>query len=195
MSEVSCINFTYKSPHQDIESVMGFNSDGSVNIKYTLISLRNLLSHNINILNKLIEKSENITNIIPIGYGVVGINIDSPTITQYLLDENILTKMSENMEDEVEIGEFNFSDDEETNQDRLNIVNNLTNHNDTNNIFDNDLSESDSDSESDDIIDDEKNTKSILSKYIGIINERNSDESEEEENSQDESDLEDKENE
>ncbi|XWV24776.1 hypothetical protein QJ856_gp1007 [Tupanvirus deep ocean] len=189
MSEVSCINFTYKSPHQDVESVMGFNSDGSVNIKYTLISLRNLLHHNINLINKLIEKSENITNIIPIGYGVVGVNVNSPTLTQDLIDENVLTKLSETMEDEVEIGEFNFSDEEETNQDRLNVVNNLTNHNDTNNIFNNDLTDSDTDSETDDIIDDEKNTKSILSKYIGIINERNSDESDNE-NSQDEYDLE-----
>jgi hypothetical protein len=192
MSELFCINFTYKSPHEDTESVMGFNPDGSVNIKYTLMALRDMLVHNVNIMNKLIEKYDVITDIIPIGYGVVGISTNYPSVVQTLVDNNILTKNPDDLEDEETImNELNFLDDEETNQDRLNFINNLTNQNDATDatdIFgnnDNNKSGSDSGSESDDIIRDDKNTKSILNKYIDIINENNSVEDESENNDSD----------
>lgn len=174
MSEIGYINFTYKSPHQDIDSVTGINSDGSVNVKYTLLALRELLSNNLIIINKLIDKSNNITNISPVGYGVISINIDSPIVTQNLIENNIIKKTIEKMEDDVAENYFVFSDEEETNNDRLNIVKNLVTQNDVDDIFDNNNNDSESDynSESDDLIGDDNNTKSILDKYIDIINEK-----------------------
>ena len=178
MSELFCINFTYRSPHEDTETVMGFNSDGTVNVKYTLMALRDMLVHNTNIINKLIEKHDIITDIVPIGYGYVGVSTNYPSIAQTLVELNVLAKKIDDLEnEEAGIDEFNFSDDEETNQERLNSVNNLINQNDTNCIFNNNDSETNSKSESDDIIDDEHNTNSILSKYINIIGERESDNS------------------
>jgi hypothetical protein len=176
MSEITCINLTYKSPEEDIGNSIGFNPDGSVNVKYTLLSLRELLTQNLSVINKLIEKTDNISDIIPIAYGMVGIKINSPTVLKNLLDNNILIEHVENTEEPI-IDELNFSEEEETNQERLNMINNLTNQNDSQIIFNKDIeSDTDTDSETDDILDDGPNTKSILDKYIGVINDQDSDE-------------------
>ena len=178
------INLTYKSPEEDIGNSIGLNPDGSINVKYTLQTIRELLSHNLNTINKLIEKADNITNIIPIGYGLVGINIDSPVILENLLENNIITKHPEILE-EPTIDELIFSEDEETNQERLNMINNLISQDDSQNILDN-KNNSDSDSEADDILDDETNTKSILNKYIHIMSSQDSDDENNDENDTDE---------
>ena len=63
-------------------------------------------------------------------------------------------------------------EDNETNNDRLLMVTNLVNQNDTQNIFG---KESDHSSNSDDVIDDEKNAKSIIDKYSNILKNNDSD--------------------
>lgn len=175
MTELICINLTYKSPHEDVENCMGLNSDGTVNSKFTLLSLKNLLTHNLDTINKLLEKSENITNIIPIGYDIVEIKINSPNVLKNLMDDNIVIKRDNiNDTDEINPGDIYFSD-EETNEERLNMINNLVNQSETQSIFNkNTDSETEFDSDNDDIIEDEKNSKSILNKYVNIIDERNS---------------------
>ena len=181
MTEIFAIKFTYKSPCEDVDACCGFNSDGSINVKYTLATLREMLLQNVSIIDKLLEKSENITTINPIGYGVVQATVNSDPVLRTLLDDNVLHNAPENADNENEynnyLNEFHFSDDEETNQDRLNMVNNMTNQNDSQTIFNKD-SDSDSDSGSEsDIIDDENNTKSILDKYNNILNANRSDDS------------------
>jgi hypothetical protein len=171
MTDTSYINFTYKSPHEDVESVMGHNPDGSVNIKYTLLALRDLLTHNLNIVNKLLEKNDDIFDINPIGYGIV--SIDANTITkESLLNANILIKQPNVLENEEILDDIYISDEEETNQNRLGIINNLVNLNDT---HASNINTTDSDTDSDDIIDDKINTRSIVDKYLNIINEKYSD--------------------
>jgi hypothetical protein len=173
MTDLYCINLTYKSPNEDTEEVMHLNPDGTINVKCTLMALRDMLTQNANIINKLIEKFDIIVDIIPIGYGVVGISTNYPTIAQSLVDINVLTKNYDEQEnEEILVEDFNFSE-EETNQDRLNSVTNLINQLDLDDISNHNLN-SDSDSDSC-IIKDDKNTRAILNKYIDITNDEKSD--------------------
>jgi hypothetical protein len=169
MSEKAYINFSYKSPHEDTETSIGLNPDGSVNIKYTLASMRDLLLHNVDIITKLIDTHENILNIRPIGYDIVEITTNTSPVSKKLLDGNVIRKSMELDDDEaINFDELIVSDHEETNQDRLKNINNIINQNDSQIIFAED-SNSDHDS-GDDIIDDETNTSSILEKYGNFIN-------------------------
>lgn len=173
MSNSSYINFTYKSPHEDVESVIGHNPDGSVNIKYTLLALRDLLAHNISIVNKLLDKNIDITDINPLGYNIVSINVSNQITKENLLNENILIKQPNVLEEEELLDDIYLSDEEETNQNRFKLINNLVNTKDIN-ILNNDNDNTESDTDSDDLIDDIKNTKSIVDKYLNIINEKDS---------------------
>ena len=160
------INFTYNSPHEDIESSLGFNNDGSINVKYTLNTMKNILTYNLSIINKLLDKVDTIKNIESVGYNKIEIAITSKNDFENLIKDNVL--FTQPIIDQPDENDINFSDDEETNQDRLNMINNMVNKNDFQAIFDK-HSDSESDKESDDIISDEKNTKSILSKYSNFI--------------------------
>ncbi len=82
-----------------------------------------------------------------------------------LLNDDILINMIED-DDNDEIYDYNFIE-EETNQVRLNMINNIINHDDSPFIQNND--ESDSETDTDDIICDEKNTQSLLNKYEEFI--------------------------
>lgn len=169
MTESIYINFTYNSPHEDIQNSMGFNSDGSLNIKYTLVTLKNLLLNNVELIDKLLNKVDTIDNINSIGYNHIEIQINNEEILNSLLIDKTLIKQIENIEDENEDEnvEYQFSD-EETNQTRLNMINNIVNHNDLQIMLDK-HSNSESGSDSDEIISDEKNTQSILNKYGNFI--------------------------
>lgn len=169
MSDLPFINFTYKSPHEDIENLLGFNVDGSVNVKYTLTMLRNLLLHNVDIVNKLLKNIDHISDIQSIGYGIISAKITSSDILQNLVDENILRENIKELNDsEININEINFIDDTETNNHRLELINNLINDND----FQDEISNhSESDSESSDIICDNDSKRYIIKKYTDLIEE------------------------
>lgn len=178
MSNYPCINLTYTSPHEDIEKTMGFNPDGSVNIKFTLLSMQNLLKHNLDVISRLIKESDSITDIVPLGYKIVAINVKSNDLTEILFKDNILITQPQILENDTEIpmNELHFSDeDTETNYQRLIMVNNLVNTDDSSYIFNEldtlNVSSSQSQSDSDDIIDDEENRKSIINKYVQLVNE------------------------
>jgi hypothetical protein len=168
--DIFCINFNYKSPHEDMENSTGLNTDGSVNVKYTLTSMRDLLQHNIDLVNKLLEKSESVTNINIIGYGLVKVDIEGESIIKNLVDTNVIYKLVDQPEnnDQVNLDELEFSD-EETNNDRYNMINNLVNTNDVRSFFDNDSDSETNESEDEDLIDDEKNTQTIINKYTSLI--------------------------
>ena len=174
MAEISCLNLTYKSPTEDIEQCMGVNSNGTVNIKYTLKSLQNLLQENLNVVNKLIEKADHVTDIVPIGYGLVEVKINSTIVLKNLMDNKIIIQpnIDNEYQDDI-IDDLNiYIDNEETDADRLAIINNLVNSGELPDILKNpnDESDSGSESESDDLIADEKNTKSIINKYSSFLN-------------------------
>lgn len=158
------VNFTYKTPHEDFFNCQGINADGSVNIKYTLLNLRNMLSENIKIITMLMEKSDHILALEPVGYNELQISFSSKEVEDEMLNNNVISKMTGNNsgDDDVILNIFSDSD-EETNQDRLRSINNIVSQNDMGMIF---KVDSKSDSESDTILDDEENTKTIIKKYL-----------------------------
>lgn len=171
------LNLSYKSPHEDLESSLGYNSDGTINIKYTLLTLRNMLLKNVETINKLIDNADNVTNISSTGLNIIEVKVNSVVLKE-LKEMNVLLDQSDTESDEQNINYFDLSDDNvETNNDRLNMINNLINRNDINYVIDKEY-ESESEIEScseTDIIDDDKNTKIILNKYRSIITEMHED--------------------
>lgn len=171
------INFSYNSPHEDIINSSGFNPDGTINTKYTLISMRNLLLENVNILNKLIEAADNIVGIYPVDDNIIEAKINSPAVLEHLIRDKVLVKQVAELDSssEFNIDELDFP--EETNEQRLNMVNSLVNHSDTQSIFGrfSEDNEWESDDDIDDIIDDEKNIKSLVYKYANLMRDADTD--------------------
>lgn len=169
--ENAIINFTYKSPSQDIENCCGFNADGTINVKYTLATLRNLLLKNAEIIKKIMDRSIHITNIDIIDFNCIQIAINNKDNMENLFNEKILLRPEDLDNDDTSSmdseTDFIFSDSEkETNHDRYKMINNMVNSNNIP-IIDNN---SDTDSESsDDIIDDKHNTRLVLNKYSKMI--------------------------
>lgn len=170
MEDLLCINFTYRSPNEDIENAMIFDKDGVSDVKQTLFKLHALLTENINKINYLLENADHIVDIIAVGYGMVGICLKSETVERDLLNNQTLIKHDNTLENEdLHPNDFDLIDEEETNQKRLEIVNNLVAQDDSHQLFCRSEA-SDSDSDIDDVIDIEKDSKYILEKYIGLIN-------------------------
>ena len=170
MSQISCINLTYQSPCEDVINSMGINPDGTTNIKYTLTSIRNLLQHNVNVLNSLMAEVDNITDIIPVGFDMVAVKFSSDAVQKKLLENNtLIIPQIDNIDDDDDENYFIDDGDDETNFERLNMVNHLV---DQNVIPANleILSQSDSDSDNDEIVGDNPNIAAIVNKYQHIIN-------------------------
>ena len=163
MSNEVYINFNYQSPYEDLVNVMGFNPDGSANIRYTLFAMKKLLQHNINLLDKLVEKIDCISDIIPIGPGMIEVKFDPGAQIQkeHLVENQILTCLV----DEESSAEDPYEDRIETNNDRLAKIDNLTNLSEFPGITE--VSESDSDA--DDIVGDTNNQKILLDKYQSLL--------------------------
>jgi hypothetical protein len=70
MSDSYFINFSYQSPHEDIENTTILKPDGSVNI---------------------FDCSDFITSLDPVGYNKVQANVDSRLHLDTLLETNIIT--------------------------------------------------------------------------------------------------------
>jgi hypothetical protein len=181
MSGTHFINLTYSSPHEDIEKLSGLNSDGTTNVNFTLLSMKELLSRNLEVINNLITEANNITEITPIGYGIIEIKMKSLEIMKKMIDADVIITKPPHTDDYgdddfSDTGTENFQIDEdniETNQQRLRMINNLINQSDLQNIFgDNSGNDSDSESnsESDELINDDKNINLILNKYSRILN-------------------------
>lgn len=170
MAEILCINLTYKSPHEDVEDSIGLNPDGTVNCKFTLITLRNLLEKNLEVVKKLLENADNVTDIVPIGYGIVEAKINSESVKNSLFDDNVLLKASLDNSNDDFLDQIHYDDsNSETNEERFAMINNLTNQNDSQMIFNRENSDSEQTESGDEIIDDSKNAKLILEKYRDVI--------------------------
>ena len=144
----------------------------TVNINFTLITLRDHLLKNVEIVNKLLENTENITDINPVGINTIGIKINSNTTSQKMLEEGVIVDHI-HFQDSDSSTDSNliFSDDDkETNTDRLAIINNLTNTDNSKYIFSEYSNDDSNESDQKDIlIDDKQNIKNILDKYANII--------------------------
>ena len=155
------INLSYESPKQDLQEHLGLNTDGTINVKYTLLSWRNMLLSNINILNSLIENSDSIESIIPLSTNEILIECTVTDVATDLLNKQSLVSA------DIQPEQYIF-DDDETNQHRLNLINNLTNYNESDGIFST-SNDSDSESEGDELIDDKKNRDNLISKYSKLV--------------------------
>ena len=162
MSNQYILNLSYKSPQDDFQEHLGINTDCTINIKYTLLSMRNMLQQNVEVLNKLIDNCQNINSIVPISN--LELLIDCETnVSEYLLNNNVLIS--------TDIPQEQYTlDHNETNEQRLNLIYNLTNINESDGIFStSNLSDSDSECESDELVSDKRNLNNLISKYDKII--------------------------
>lgn len=156
------INFTYTSPQEDMEKCLGHNPDGSINIRYTLLAHRQMLEKNVERINKLLDVSNDITSLSPVGISEVEIVIKSESIKQTLISENVIKTVNDDTsEDENEI---NISSDEETNYERLSKINKMTNS-----FQLGDSSGTSDDEDNEDLPVDDNNIEIILGKYLDII--------------------------
>lgn len=177
MTEILCINFTYQSPNEDIDNCSGTNQDGTVNVAFTLTSLKNKLIENTAVLTKLLENVKYITDIIPIGYGMIEVIVSNPEVSKSLLENQVLVVFDPNkvlyLEEEdnefvhnlVELDETV----EETNNTRLLAIKNLVNNNENNILQDDSDNSTDTYSNSDEeVVFDETHKQSIIDKYSNL---------------------------
>lgn len=166
------VNFTYNSPNEDFEQASGFRSNGSIDVKYTLQGMKTKLQENINLINKLLEHAENITELEVTGYNRIEItSLNDNTLNQLiqasavrLETNNISESESESDTDDNEII-IEEDSDKETHSNRFNRLKRLADQNDVGMIFENSDDDSSDESDEDNIIDDPKNTKYIIDKY------------------------------
>lgn len=174
MSEPIVINLTYRTPCVDIDKCTAYNADGTINIKCTLLTFRNMLNENINKINGLIENFNHVTNISTIDDDFIRVSFDNNDVLNDLLEKNIVKEISDDDNDHE--NNLYFSDNDiETNQDRFGMMNNMITRNDSQIIFDKvDTSDTDT-SESDNVINDEDNSRLIINKYSKLVASHQSD--------------------
>lgn len=155
MSNMYYINFTYKSPHEDIETFIESESHNVINI---LTSLKTMLSRNIEVVENLLEHKDQIKNIIPIGYRIIGVEMEPGSVTEHLLEKQIIKNdVITSSDSESEINFCGFLSDSE--QDPEYNLENLENN--------------DPDSEEKKSNDtDSEDTITILNKYKNIISDQ-----------------------
>jgi len=163
-SEIKYVNFTYSSPNNDIETCTGLNPDGGINIKYTLTSMRDKLMENVQLLNKLLEKSDHITGLYAAEYDAVAICISSEEEMENMFKNNLIrdAKIDDVSESENE-SDIGSESDNETHSDRLRMMKNL--------IFSSEskhMSDSDEESSDDDFVDG-NNVVDLIRKYDNLI--------------------------
>ncbi|AKI80247.1 hypothetical protein QJ850_gp452 [Acanthamoeba polyphaga mimivirus] len=185
---------------------MNYYDDGSTNVKCTLQSFKNTLENNLLLINKLIEESENIINVSCHPNNIL-LEFNSNNIMNKFINDGTVKIISDN---------YNDSDDdliplvdlseEETNQDRLNRIINMTNRDNSGGLFgtsDDDEEEiSDDDPLLHDLLKNQNNTLSIFNKYTNLIgnviddsdNSDDSDDSDNSDNPDDPEDLDDSDN-
>jgi len=175
------INLTYTSPTDDMESCMGINPDETINVSYTLIAMRNLLTENIERLNNLIEISSAITDLNINDADLITITLNDQDIIKYLKESSVIQVKQENNDvtnddDDPMVAsvrgeeEEDFqSDNEETHNDRLKKIQNMVKLNQPFNtpgdIESNSQSHSQSNSSDDDVTDDIISIQDLITKY------------------------------
>lgn len=126
MKKLGAINLTYDGPYNDIVNSASYYEDGTMNVKYTLLSLKNLLLQNISVIDKLLENN-GIKNIIINDINISVVMESTECFEKLVKDEVLVNEEEDNFPD--------YSGEIETNQDRLNRVLNMTNTNETEIIF------------------------------------------------------------
>lgn len=153
---MNTINLTYNGPQEDMISVLGYNTDKSVNVKFSLLNFKNLLTDNIFVINKLIDNADNIKDIKFTDNGKIRIILNDNAVEQKLIEEKILV-------DDTVIEEDDIYSDEEPNYLRLDNLYNIINRNNFN--LNHDESDSESASSDDELISDDKNITNLTAQF------------------------------
>lgn len=167
------INFSLKSLPTDLLNHINYYDNGSTNVKCTLQSFKNSLEHNLLLINKLIEESENIINISCHPNNIL-LEFNSNNIMNKFINDGTVKIISDNYDgiDDDLIPLVDLSE-EETNQDRLNRIINMTNRDNSGGLFgtsdDDDEEISDDDPLLHDLLRNQNDTSSIFNKYTNLI--------------------------
>ena len=185
MSDPALVNFTYKTPADDFFKGAGINPGGLINIPFSLMKMRNLMQHNLNIINKLLANANHIKDIGANDNDNMYIIMDSNEAAEELIKEKVLTKNINYDDDDsdsyIPIDDTNTDippellneEEPETNASRFAMINNLINQDNAQMIYgkiDND-DEEDTDalgSDKETFIDD-ANIQIILDKYKKVM--------------------------
>lgn len=180
MSEETYINFTYKSVNEDFKNSIGYNPDSSINITYTLMTIRNLLLNNVKIIDRLLEYNKSIKEMVPINNSIK-ISFFSEEIKKILQEEGTINYIPLHINENNEFRIFDNEEIPETNYDRLSMIHNLTrvdNLSDLDTILNSDgIIYSTSESEVDELIYDKENINNLVNKYQNLISDEYSDKS------------------
>lgn len=161
MEYSSFVTFTYTQPNADLDNCTGHNPDGTINAKYTLASMKDLLERNLSMVNKLIDVADSITDIIPVGFGHVEIKLDNDVAYQKLIDSGVTMATLDDLNSDSD--DWNhLADAPESNQTRFNMLNNLINMDEYEFV-------EHTDSDGDPLISDERNINLIIDKYSQLL--------------------------
>lgn len=105
------VNFTYSTVTEMLEKTLGFNPDGSINVTYSLTELHNILSKNLECIDKLLQKTGSIKDIQLWSVDSVRVEIADQEDANWLLENRVITKLHELIEDEEKSYEDNGEDD------------------------------------------------------------------------------------
>lgn len=150
---MNAINLTYVGPQEDMIAVIGYNTDKTLNVKFSLLNFKNLLMNNINVIDKLLDYADNIKDLKFTDNGKIRVIIDDDVIEEKLLKDKVL--IDDTIIDEEDI----VYSDEESNESRLDNLYNIINRDNFN------QDDSESSSSSDELISDEKNINNLISRF------------------------------
>jgi len=151
------LNLTYKNPVDDFQDSLSYYENGTINIKYTLVALRDKLGENIQRLDRLIEMADDVSCIMSDEDSII-ICIDDEEKKDQLQKEKIIRAMDPPIEE----SESDSDPEYETHTERLRKANNLLSSG-WNRYTD--RYGSDSDSESSEVAEDIINAMSLLNYY------------------------------
>lgn len=157
----SYVEFDYKSPWDSIFEYVHYNSDGTINANITLQMMKDMMSNDLKKIDELIKCSDKIVDIEPINKMCVKVTVNSENVSDKLLKDNISIL---NIDDNLSESDIVDINEEETNNDRFNMVENLINTRDLPDIFTN-ISEDDSSTTDTDLFSDENIKINLINKY------------------------------
>ena len=153
------VNFTYVSPIDDFLDSRGYNTDQNINIKFSLLEWEKKLAYNLQIVQRLSSVAD---NLVYIGASENGTNGAVEVLFDTCMDNTDLVKDGFISQLQDDVDPFINEVADETNQDRLKAVLNIT-ATDPVKIILGDNSESDSES-SESIINDEPHLQFLKKK-------------------------------
>jgi hypothetical protein len=118
------LNLYCKIPDQIILRQMGCNSDNNINTKYSLIGLKQLLHHDLKVIDAAINNHMHIDTIMPLESNVA-VSIKNDIVQHKLGVENITTNLHHELYDEEQEYLVRLNDHEDPQQRNFRMLRNL----------------------------------------------------------------------